>query len=262
LVSFDSDGFTVGATNVWSSYNVSGGSLVAWNWRGSDSAAVTNTDGSITSTVSANPTAGFSIVTWTDVGNSANTVGHGLNQVPKVVIWKARGTTSAWVVNADIDGTRYGLQLESTSASSAGNLFPAPTSTVIQTWALNTTMVAYCFSEVAGYSRFGSYTGNGSADGPFVFCGFRPRFVMFKRTDSSSNWWMIDTSRAPINQMANVLLADSSGAEFSSGTGWPGIDYLSNGFKLRGTANGINASVGTWIFMAFAEHPFKLSLAR
>jgi hypothetical protein len=118
------------------------------------------------------------------------------------------------------------------------------------------------FAPVAGYSAFGSYTGNASTDGPFIYTGFRPRFVMIKRTDSVGNWWMIDTSRSSFNQMADVLLADSSGAEFTSGTGWPGIDYLSNGFKLRGTAGGINASGGTYIYMAVAENPFKFSLAR
>jgi hypothetical protein len=257
--SYDADGFTVTAGNSSiASLNLTGQTYVAWNWRGSDSAPVTNTAGSITSTVSANPTAGFSIVTWTDVGNSANTVGHGLNQVPKVVIWKARGTTSAWIVNADIDGTRYGLQLESTIASSAGNLFPAPTSTVIQTWALNTTMVAYCFSEVAGYSRFGRYTGNGSADGPFVFCGFRPRWVMFKRTDSTSDWVIYDTARETFNVMGTSLYANLSSAEISSP---PRIDMLSNGFKLRTTGEP-NWSSSTVIFAAFAEHPFQLSLAR
>jgi hypothetical protein len=261
-----STGFQVNSN---SSGNGSGATFVGWQWKASGS-TVTNTAGSITSTVSANPTAGFSIVTYTGTGANA-TVGHGLGVAPRMVIVKARNVVAGWFVqHASLPAANV-IELNSTSATYSSPTVwnsTAPTSSLFSvgtssaTNGNTNTYVAYCFSEVAGYSRFGSYTGNGSADGPFVFCGFRPRFVMIKRTDSSSNWWMIDTSRAPINQMANVLLADSSGAEFSSGTGWPGIDYLSNGFKLRGTANGINASGGTWIFMAFAEHPFKLSLAR
>jgi hypothetical protein len=122
------------------------------------------------------------------------------------------------------------------------------------------TMVAYLFAEVPGFSRFGSYTGNGSTDGPFVFCGFRPRFIMVKRTDTTNNWLLMDTSRDPVNVMVNYLIPNSSGAE-GAGTSY-GFDFLSNGFKLKSTTGGGNDSGGTYIFAAFAEHPFKNSLAR
>jgi len=269
---FNTNGFSSSSSGINYYFNQSGVTYVGWQWRASNTTAVTNTAGSITSTVSASTTAGFSVVTYTGNGTIGATIGHGLGVAPSMLIVKQRaGGAESWqVYHSTLGATQY-LQLNTTGAA-ASNINrwnnTAPTSTVFTVYndTINNgntnTYVAYCFAQVAGYSAFGSYTGNGSSDGPFVFTGFRPRFVMFKRTDSTANWWMIDTSRSSFNQMADVLLADSSGAEFTSGTGWPGIDYLSNGFKLRGTASGINASGGTYIYMAFAESPFKYANAR
>ena len=267
--SFNSNGVTADAAYSYQT-NGSGYTFVDWFWK-ANGAGSSNTQGSITSTVSANTTSGFSVVTYTGNGTSGATVGHGLGVAPSMYIVKTRSTTESWITyHISIGATNY-LALNLTQASSAATAAwnnTAPTSTVFSlgnagsTNGSGNTFVAYCFAQVAGYSAFGSYTGNGSSDGTFVFTGFRPRFVMTKRTDSTSNWWMIDTARSTYNQMADVLLADSSGAEFASGTGWPGIDYLSNGFKLRGSASGINASGGTYIYMAFAENPFKYANAR
>jgi len=263
--SYDADGFTVTAGNSSiASLNLTGQTYVAWNWRGSDSAAVTNTAGSITSTVSANPTAGFSIVTYTGTGVAA-TVGHGLGVAPKVVLIKVRSDVNSWLFYTTvIDGSLDALFLNLTNAAVNASE-PVPTSTVFTqgggelAGANGKTYVAYCFSEVAGYSRFGSYTGNGSADGPFVFCGFRPAFVMVKQTNTTGNWFIRDTKRDSINASSRSLYPNLSDAEFTSGES---IDILSNGFKLRSSGTGANASSGTYIFMALAENPFKNTLAR
>jgi hypothetical protein len=271
VTAFNSNGFSVNdITSSGYGINESGVTYVGWQWQAGQGSTSSNTSGSITSTVSVNASAGFSVVTYTGTGANA-TVGHGLGVAPAMIIAKSRSGTTDWNVYHSSLGATQAIYLNRTTAAQTSSAFwnnTAPTSSVFSLGtgtdinASGATNVAYCWSEIAGFSKFGSYTGNGSSDGPFVYLGFRPKFVMFKRTDSSSNWWMIDTSRSPINQMADVLLADSNGAEFSSGTGWPGIDYLSNGFKLRGTASGINASGGTYIYMAFAENPTKFANAR
>ena len=262
--SFTSDGW-ISTTDT----HTSGFTYAAWEWR-AGGISVSNTSGTITSTVSANPTAGFSVVTYTNPASGSSwTVGHGLGVAPSMIITKQRSAVSGWTVYHKSLGATNAIFLQATNASAANTSFnnTAPTSTVMSYAGLgtnfdaNATEVAYCFAEVAGYSRFGSYTGNGSADGPFVFCGFRPRFVMFKRTDAVSDWAMYDTSRNTYNESNLELNANLSGAEFST-TGTRPIDILSNGFKLRGTNGGGNASGGTYIFMAFAENPFKNSLAR
>jgi len=263
VTAFTSDGFTVsgGVTN--NNLNSNGVTYVAWNWK-ANGAGVTNTAGSITSTVSANTTSGFSVVTWTGNGADAS-IGHGLGVVPSMVIQKFRSAVSNWSVYTSTTGAGKRLKLNSTDAVVTDGSFPTtPTSSVFY---INggsndngVTMVAYCFAEVAGYSKFGKYTGNGSTDGPFVYTGFRPAFVLFKRTDATSDWWMYDTKRSPSNEIQIILWPNYSDAEATGAS--IAIDILSNGFKPRSNNATFNGSGGTYIFMAFAESPQKFSLAR
>jgi hypothetical protein len=270
LTSFDATGFSLGPEQTFGSSNTSGTSIVAWQWK-ANGAAVSNTAGSITSQVSAGVSQGFSVVTWTGTTASSATIGHGLGVAPSMVIVKNRSRASTlWCVYTPTTGNTKALNLNDTSTGITDIGFwnnTNPTSTVFTTGngyayyvgGIADNYVAYCFSEVAGYSAFGSYTGNGSADGPFVFLGFRPRFVMVKRTDTTGNWEMHDTSRATYNADAPRLWANLSSAEDATEAR---IDELSNGFKLRSGAGDINVSGGTYIFAAFAEAPFKNSLAR
>jgi hypothetical protein len=269
LTAFNSNGFTLVNSGSYQT-NQSGYTYVAWQWRASNAAGVTNTAGSITSTVSANTTAGFSVVTYTGVGGSGTTtVGHGLGVSPSMVIIKRRNSTADWATyHTGLTSTSYYLFLNSTAGqANYGSTFISPSSSTLTIDAgsslLNTstgTYVAYCFAPVAGYSAFGSYTGNGSSDGPFIFTGFRPRFLMIKRTDTTNNWVIQDTSRDTYNVSEKDLYADTSGAEATYAA--EKTDILSNGFKQRQTGASMNASGGTYIYMAFAENPFKYSLAR
>jgi len=267
-----SDGFTVADSAAASGeFWFTDRTYVGWCWK-AGGAAVTNTSGSISSQVSANPTAGFSVVTYTGTGSAA-TVGHGLGVAPRMIIVKRLNSAVNWsVYNANIGNTNY-LQLNSTvtsTAQGANNWWNStnPTSTVFSigtitdTNASGGTYVAYCFAAVAGYSAFGSYTGNGSADGPFVYLGFRPRFIMVKRTDTTNSWVMFDTSRSTYNQSFNYLLAENVQEEIAASGSTDTLDFLSNGFKLRCTTLAENASGGTYIYMAFAENPFKYANAR
>jgi hypothetical protein len=261
ITSVNSNGFSVGSiTNV----NQNTNALVGWQWRGGGT-AVTNTAGSISAQVSANASAGFSVVTFTTQASGTSTVGHGLGVAPAMIITKARSAVNGWNTYHISSGANNYLQLNTTAAQVADTTYwnnTAPTSSVFSlgtAWAGSFTVVAYCFSEVAGYSKFGSYTGNGSADGPFVFTGFRPRFVLYKRTDSTENWVILDTTRSSTNVMSSQLYPNLSNAE---GTGTANMDMLSNGFKLRSGVVGGNTSGATFIYMAFAENPFKYSLAR
>jgi hypothetical protein len=209
------------------------------------------------------------VVTYTGTGANA-TVGHGLGVAPSMVIVKPRSTTGNWSIwHTKLTSGAYALFFNTDAQGSYPTIWNStiPTSTVFSigtasgTNVSGQTQVAYCFAAVAGYSAFGSYTGNGSTDGPFVYTGFRPRFVMIKRTDSANNWVMFDTSRDTYNAVVNTLSADSTNSEATFGAGY-NIDFLSNGFKPRNTTGAENASGGTYIFMAFCENPFKLSLAR
>jgi hypothetical protein len=261
VTAFNSNGFGLG-TDPDGVVNQAGNTYVAWQWR-ANGTGVSNTAGSITSTVSANTSAGFSVVTYTGTG-TAGTVGHGLGVTPSMIIVKRRNGTGTWFVNHIALTATQNLYLETTDSVQSDNVFASRGSTtfgVTNSVGINTntgTYVAYCFAEVAGYSKFGSYTGNGSADGTFVYTGFRPRYVMVKRTDTTSNWRIYDTSRDPINVAGNTLYANLSNAE-ASGTD---IDFLSSGIKIRTTDGNWNASGGTYIYMAFAETPTKYSLAR
>jgi hypothetical protein len=263
LTSFNSDGYTTGSDS-W--LNASGQTYVAWGWD-ANGTGVTNTAGSITSTVSANTSAGFSIVTYTGTGANA-TVGHGLGVAPAMYIVKRRNNADAWFVYSNqLAATQY-LRLNSSNAAATFNFWQdtAPTSSVfyistdVSVNASSDTYVAYCFAQVAGYSAFGKYTGNGSSDGTFIFTGFRPKFVMFKRTDSAGDWNIRDTSRSPYNVVGEALYPNLSFAEYSGSETY--VDLLSNGIKFRGDWASSNASGATYIYYAVAENPFKYSNAR
>jgi hypothetical protein len=261
---FSGNTFTVGTDT---SVNANGSTYVAWGWA-ANGTGVTNNSGTITSTVSANTTAGFSIVTYTGSGANA-TVGHGLGVAPSMYIIKRRNTTGNWpTFHTSITASNV-LYLNVTDAQAAySNVFNAtnPTSTVFNigtstdTNASGSTYVAYCFSAVSGYSAFGKYTGNGSADGPFIYTGFRPRFIMIKNATAINNWAIIDTSRDAYNGALtrlhpNLTNADNTGAGIV-------LDVLSNGFKCRNSDPLENQSGQTIIYAAFAEHPFNYSRAR
>jgi len=259
LTSFDSDGFTLGSEG---DVNESGGTYVGWNWLADNTSGSSNTDGSITSTVSANTTSGFSIVSYTGTGANA-TVGHGLGVAPAMIMIKCRSRIEEWVVYNQAMGNTHAIPLNLTEAKSTSSTFwqdTNPSSSVFYIGANNKhnqsgeTFIAYCFAEKTGYSKFGSYTGNGNADGTFVYTGFKPAFTMIKRTDTTSDWNIMDNKRAvSFNPNTKELYANSSQAEATGGQTIR--DFLSNGFKLRGTSGGTNASGGTYIYMAFAEEP-------
>jgi hypothetical protein len=265
--SINANGFTVAGTT--HDYNFSTDTFVGWQWQAGQGSTSSNTSGSITSTVSVNATAGFSVITWSGNSTSGATIGHGLGVAPKMFIVKNRTNAEGWVVyHASIGATNF-LQLNTTGASTS-SAFPwnntAPSSTLITlgsgtgTNGSGYTYVGYAWAEIAGFSKFGSYTGNGSTNGPFVYLGFRPKFVMVKRSDSSNSWVIEDSSRSPFNVVDDYLAADSSAAE--STTSQVNIDFLSNGFKLRSAFDIVNASSGTYIYAAYAENPFKNALAR
>jgi hypothetical protein len=269
---FNSNGFTVGSV---ARVNGNGNSLVAWQWK-ANGAGVSNTDGSITSTVSANPTAGFSIVTWSGNATSGATIGHGLGSAPKMIIAKVRnsGGTYNWYVYHESLGSTSVIYLDLTLARDTGSTIwgsTTPTSSVFSVGS-NTgingsglNFVAYCFAEVPSFSKMGSYVGNGSTDGPFVYTGFRPAFVLMKASSAVEQWSMWDSSRLGYNPYQAFLAAQSSSAEDATPSGANsngGPDFLSNGFKMRSNGGSSNTNGATYIYMAFAENPFKNSLAR
>ncbi len=273
LTSFNSNGFSLGTDPSSYGVNTNTFTYVAWQWK-ANGAGVSNTAGSISSTVSANTTAGISVVTYTGNGASdlsSATIGHGLGVAPRMVITKNRsGAANTWNVYHASLGNTGAVQLQSTAATDVNQRYwnnTSPTSSVFSvstnstgyTNANGINYVAYAFAEVPGFSKFGSYTGNGSTDGPFVYCGFRPRFILAKRTDTTGDWVMTDAARAPYNVVTPRLFANVSDAESTATSPY---DFLSNGFKLRNTNANENASGGTYIFMAFAEHPFQYARAR
>ena len=253
LSSFDSDGFSLG-TGV--DVNANSDNYVSWNWK-ANGAGSANTDGDINSTVSVNQTAGFSIVKYTGTDVAGATVGHGLNAVPKwIIVKRLAGSGYDWVVYHANDTA--GLYLNSdgyNNDSSSNNIWfngAAPTSSVFSIGTDGrigdaTDFIAYCFAEKTGYSKFGKYIGNGNADGTFVYTGFKPAWVMFKRIDNSSNWHMQDNKRIGYNLNNYRLYADVADAETTSGV----VDFLSNGFKFRATA--MNTNGGTFIYTAFGQ---------
>jgi len=266
VTSFDSDGFSLGA-GANDSVNTNSGSYVSWNWKAGGSAS-SNSNGSITSSVSANTTAGFSIVSYTGSGTISNTVGHGLGTTPNVIIIKNRDTgTSGWNVHHSGLSSGYNLQLQSTTAqfnsTGQGHIgtvgsstfgFVAGSSGNDQVNDSSEKYIAYCLAEKKGYSKFGSYTGNGNANGTFVYTGFRPAWFIVKRTDSSNIWEIFDNKRSTFNVTDDYLSAESSDAETTGSS--QGLDFLSNGVKMRNANAGNNASGGSYIYLAFAESPF------
>jgi hypothetical protein len=261
LQSFNSGGFTVGPNAL---VNQSSATYVAWQWQAGQGSTSSNTNGSITSTVSVNASAGFSVVTYTGNGSGGQSVGHGLGVTPSVVLIKNRSGAADWIFYSKLTGSSTYLFLNSTAAASADTV--TQTSTVFTIGTASTvngngaTYVAYCWTPITGFSAFGSYTGNGSADGTFVYTGFRPKFVMIKRTNTTGSWIIWDSVRGAYNLNNADLYPDLSIAEYASPT--DAIDILSNGFKLRGTGAGSNGSGDTMIYAAWAENPFKNSLAR
>ena len=261
LTSFNSNGFGLG-TNA--TLNQSGISFVGWQWQAGQGSTSSNTSGTITSTTSVNATAGFSIVTYTGNGGSNVSIGHGLGVTPVLVLTKDRTSTGVWDFTYTFgDGSYDFLELNTTAAKLDISGRTAPTSSLFYVNGSNSNVsarnyVSYIWAEIAGFSKFGSYTGNGSADGPFVFTGFRPKFILIKSTGVES-WSIVDTSRSLFNKEDASLFPNLSNAE---GTGNTVSDILSNGFKLRNTWAGSNTSAQTYIYMAFAENPFKNANAR
>jgi hypothetical protein len=266
VTALSASGFSLSALVVNTAVNNTGNNYVGWQWKAGGT-AVSNTAGTITSSVSANTTAGFSVVTYTGTGANA-TVGHGLGVAPSLVICKDRSAAQGWITYHISSGATNYLVLNATTAATASSTAwnnTAPTSSVFSvgvnsgTGGLTDPYVAYCWAPVAGYSAFGSYTGNGSADGPFIYTGFRPRWLMIKRTDGISNWNIYNTSTSTYNTSSNWLYANLSDAEAVSAA----LDILSNGFKCRDAGGGAtNASGGTYIYAAFAENPLKYANAR
>jgi hypothetical protein len=235
------------------------GSSVAWNWKAGGT-PVTNTDGTITSQVSANVDAGFSIVGWTDTSSGSDTVGHGLLQTLQLVITKSRSVSGNWYTFTNVvDGSTDFLLLQATSAKADATQVLG--STTFSTIGVNYgNCIGYAFHSVEGYSKIGTYIGNGSADGTFVYCNHKPKYVMIKRTDSTGNWIVVDIERGLYNSVDDILYPNLSNAEASNST--LDVDFTSNGFKLRTTDANMNASGGVYLFYSVAEQPFKFSNAR
>jgi hypothetical protein len=261
LTAFGSDGFSVGSNL---RVNQSSNNIVSWNWL-ANGTGVSNTAGSISSTVSANTTSGFSIVKYTGNGTGGATIGHGLSVKPNMIILKSYENGQQWAVYHSSLGATQGLRLNSTIAAYTSSTRwnnTEPTSTLFTVGndgEVNTSgedQIAYCFAEVKGYSKFSSYIGNGSTDGTFVYTGFKPAFVLYKNsTAGGDSWQMFDNKRLGYNVKNRQLQPNANGAEQTSDN----IDILSNGFKQRQTASGGNQSSATYIYMAFAENPFVTS---
>ena len=264
VTSLNTDGFTLASNN---GFNQSGQTNVAWQWKCNGGTTSSNSSGSITSTVQANTTAGFSIVTYTGNAVSGATVGHGLGSVPKMIIIKNRDSAEHWLVYhqaTSVSATR-GSFLNLTNASDGDNGYfnnTEPTSSVFSLGnnskgnGSGDAHIAYCFAEKKGYSKIGTYTGNGQNGGSFIYTGFKPAWVLGKRVDTAKSWYMFDNKRDTENVMDAYLYANESSSE-STGTGR--VDFLSNGFKWRNSAQVWNADGGDYLYMAFAENPFVSS---
>jgi len=264
---FTSGGFTLGDPGITGiGLNETGDDFVAWNWKANGSGSA-NSNGSTNSTVSANTDAGFSIVSYTGTGSNA-TVGHGLSVAPEMVIVKSRSSVESWICYTEATGNTGYLPLNATSAfSSSSTMFnnTSPTASLFTVGTNNATnsntqtYIAYCFHSVDDYSKVGSYVGNGSTDGTFIYTGFRPAYVMWKETSAGTHGWMIhDNARSTYNPSSNYLRADSAGSEGS----YPFADFTSNGFKQRHTSTWANGNGVNYIYIAFAETPFKYSNAK
>ena len=276
---FNTDGFTVGAGSSGSdNVNTNGNNYVAWQWKANGGTTVSNSNGSITSTVQANTTAGFSIVLYTGNETSGATVGHGLSGAPDVVIGKRREGTGYWIVssnNLDTQGTTGGspdaprnMYFNTQDAAQNDKIVRAINATTFEisnssSMNANTDdMVAYCFKAIKGFSHFGHYRGNGNADGKFTYTGFKPAYVVIKKSSGAGNWYTYDTERngssgPDTNQAHRILYLNDSSAEVDISD--RGIDMVSNGFKARNTLDNVNLSGDEYFYMAFATHPFVSS---
>jgi hypothetical protein len=262
ISTLNSDGYVCkNGTSNTNNCNENGVTYVAWNWLASNTTA-SNTDGSITSTVSANTTSGFSIVSYTGNGTAGATIGHGLGSAPSMIIAKRRSGVENWAVyHSSIGASKY-INLDTTAAEQSSTSRWNGTEPTSSVFSVNThgsvngsgdTYIAYCFAEKQGYSKFGSYVGNGNADGTFIYTGFKPAFFITKNiTTGSSSWMMYDNKRDPDNQMAEYLYPNTSAA---AGTSSSGFDFLSNGIKIRNTFGDANVNGNTFIYIAFAEEP-------
>jgi len=269
LLSFDSDGFTVGLDN---GINGSSKTYVGWNWKAGTSFtndASSTGIGSVDSTGSVNTDAGFSIINVVKNNTTAHTVAHGLGAVPQMIIGKSRtGGSYRWIVYHKDIGNTHALYLNENFAKTDSVTFwndTTPTSSVFSlgtdnSW--NGTSIFYCFAEKKGYSKFGTYVGNGNADGTFVYTGFKPAWVLFKNSGTANRQWqLLDNKRSSSggNNVINITISPNNARDES----WWGTntyaDFLSNGFKLRNSYDGVNESGGTYVYMAFAENPFTTS---
>ena len=258
--SFNTDGFTVGNVG-WA--NDSGQNYVAWQWKCNGGTTSSNSDGDITATVQANTTAGFSIMTWTSNNADNQTIGHGLGAAPEVFWVKIRDATGSWYCYFKEAGATHYLSLNSTGARVDnviwGDTHPTSSVITVDTNSLSgstPTVVSYAFKQIQGYSKFGSYTGNGNADGVFVYTGFKPAWLMVKKSVGNARAWVIHDNKRDIdNPTASRLDANTNEAAQSSGH----FDFLSNGFKCRSTEGATNQDTHTFVYMAFAEHPFVSS---
>jgi hypothetical protein len=265
-LAFVSNGYTVDNNNY---YNASAGTYVGWTWKAGGS-AVSNSDGSITSSVSANTTAGFSIVSYTGHGATTGTVGHGLGVKPDLIITKYRSGAASWSVYNSSEGATKVIWLDDSSAVGTGITYwrdTEPTASVFSVGASGTTggnanpYIAYCFHSVDGYSKIGTYEGNANANGPFVYTGFKPAMVIAKCVDSTSSWDIVDSVRDPDNGVTQRIYPNNSDAEETASP--PVVDFLSNGFKVRTTSGNWNSGTShTQLYIAFAESPFKTANAR
>ena len=265
--SFDSDGFTIAAGSSGAG-NGSSQTAAQWCWKANGSGS-SNTDGSINTTAtSVNTTAGFSISTYTGTG-SDTTVGHGLGVTPKIVFFKRLDSSANWVVQTPLLGNKVQLVLNDTSAENTDSRLGASDNWSSSVFTVGTygdmnasggTYVAYAFAEKTGYSKFGSYTGNGSTDGTFVYTGFKPAFVMGKRTNSTEDWFLFDSARDTHNVNYKLLYPNGNNAEYTGVSARN--DFLSNGFKMRITDAKENGSGSTYIYMAFAEEPLVANVGQ
>jgi hypothetical protein len=258
---FNTDGFTLGTSG---DYNGSSDTHVAWQWKANGGTTANNTSGDIgTSVVQANTTAGFSIVLYTGNNTGGSTVGHGLGGVPEWIITKSRAAAKPWVIYHVGMGNTKSIKLDATDAAATdssawSNTTPSSTTFTLGNGDSNHTgtMLAYCFRSIQGYSKFGSYTGNGNTDGAFVYLGFKPAWIMVKATDVDE-WRIYDHKRANAFNVINVRLKAHTNAAESQDDNE--CDFLSNGVKFRSNSGGVNSSGQAYIYMAFAEHPFVSS---